>query len=444
MQVEQLAVEQQSAATSNENSSQLQSIKLPNAFRWLWTGQSVSLIGSRLSALSFQVIAVSTLHATSSQMGILTASETIPYLVFGLFVGVLVDRTSRRRLLIGCDLVRFVILAAACLLAFTGRLNLPLMWAIVCIVSTFNLIFDSALGAYIPQILARTQWLRANSRLSITQSASEVAGPGLAGYLLQAVAAPAVMLIDGLTYAISALCILIGRPTALSSTPQPSHPSPLTELNLWSSIKQGASFVYAHPILRIFAIWSAVWNFSWSALLAVFVLYATRSLSLSPRSIGLIFAVGGIGGVTGSAIAGPLAAKLSRGRVLVCAPAIGAAGGALVFAARGAHAFVILLLAMFLYSLGESAFGVNMQTCRQEVTPFELMGRMDTTMRLCFRGMASLGALTGGFIGSAFGLRTTILSAVCGLILTVLGLQSSGLSHLVDARNTSPRLETKS
>jgi MFS family permease len=430
MQLQQVESEQQSPTRPNENSSPA---TLTSAFHWLWGGQSISLIGSRLSALSFQVIAVRTLNATASQMGILTASETIPYLVFGLFVGVLVDRTSRRRLLIGCDLARFVILAATCLLAYTGRLHISILWAVVCAISTFNLIFDSALGAYIPQILARTQWLRANSRLSITQSGSEVVGPGLGGYLLQAIAAPAVMLIDGLTYGVSAICILIGKPRPSNIDPHTQAVFTAPVRNVWASIGQGARFVYTHQVLRIFAIWSAIWNFSWSALLAVFVLYATRSLSLSPRSIGLIFAIGGLGGIIGAAIAGPLATKLSRGRVLVFAPAIGAAGGALVFIARGAHALAVLLLAMFLFNLGESAFGVNMQTCRQEVTPANLMGRMDTTMRLCFRGIASLGALAGGFIGSSFGLRTTILTAVSGLFITVIGLYSSGLSELANA-----------
>ena len=391
--------------------------------------------------MSFQVIAVRALHATASQMGVLTAFETVPYLVLGLFIGVLVDHTSNRRLLIGSDLARLVVLVGASYLAVSGRINIQIMWAVVCVISTFNLVFDAALGAYVPKVLARSQWLRANSRLSATQSGSEVAGPGLAGYMLQAISAPAVMLIDGVTYGVSAMCILVGKPNQPGGVSggreldkNPIVP-PEVRMNVWLSMRQGASFVFRHRILRIFAIWTAVWNFSWSAVLAVFVLYATHILMMSPGSIGLAVAVGGIGGILGSSMAGRLAKRWSRGRVLVFAPLIGASGGALLFAARGARALIVVADAMLFYSLGEGAFGVNIQTCRQELTPANLMGRMDTTMRVCFRGMASLGALAGGLVGSKFGLRAAILAGVCGLFVTVVGLYCSGLADLVGDAN---------
>jgi predicted MFS family arabinose efflux permease len=295
----------------------LPSTGLSSTFLWLWGGQTVSLVGSQISALSFQVVAVTVLHASPMQMGVVTASQTIPYLLFGLFVGVLVDRVSRRRLLIGADLARLGILFTAATLAASHHLGVPLLCAIVCAISTINLIFDAALGAYIPELLDRRQWLRANSRLSVSMSGSEVAGPGVAGYILQVLSAAGAMVTDAVSYLISAVCILCAKPAKQAVVKKSSQWDRETSWGLSSnvlhSVREGVGFVFTHPILRIFALWSAVWNFSWSAVLAVLVLYATQTLKLPPRSIGMVLAIGGIGGVAGAACASRLAGLLSQG-----------------------------------------------------------------------------------------------------------------------------------
>jgi len=437
-----------SKVVANQPRGESRKSELPNAFHWLWGGQSVSLVGSQLSALSFQLIAVTVLHASAGQMGVLTAAQTLPYLLFGLFVGVLVDNSSRRLLLVGTDLARFAVLIAASILALTGHLHIEIMWAVVCLIASFNLIFDAALGAYIPQLLSRNQWLAANSRLSVTSSASEVIGPGAAGYVLQVLFAPAAMLLDAVSYPFSAGCIALGKPKSMEGSLETSarlegSRSRFGRRNIVGSVREGVTFVLKHPVLRVFALWSAVWNLSWSAVLSVFVLYATRTLTMTPGAIGLVFAVGGSGGVLGAAAAGKLAKQWSRGGVLVAAPFVAACGGLLVLAAGRPYAAVLTAVSLFVFNVGQSAFGVNMQTCRQEFTPPFLMGRMDTTMRLCFTGTASLGALAGGFIGSRFGLRVAIFFGISGLFVTVVGLKLSPLAHLVNAAQREVKTKTR-
>src|ERR1700733_4081547 len=184
---------------------------LPTTFHWLWSGQAVSLTGSQLSLLSFQLIAANLLHANAIEMGVLTAVQTAPYILCGLFVGVLVDRCSRFRILVGTDLALFGILVATSFLTASGHLNIRLMWAIVGVTSTLNLAFDAGLGAYLTEVVPRSIWLKANSRLSITTSGSAVAGPGIAGYILEITAASTAMSIDAITYLVSAMCLVVGR-----------------------------------------------------------------------------------------------------------------------------------------------------------------------------------------------------------------------------------------
>jgi hypothetical protein len=411
---------------------------LPTVLCWLWGGQFISLMGSQLSLVSFQLIAVTALHASAMAMGILTASQTAPYLLFGLVVGVLVDRRSRFAILMTADLLRAVIILAAAMAAGCGQLSIWLLCITVSLISILNLIFDAALSAHLTEILHRKMWLVANSRLSVTTSGSELGGPVLAGYVVQLLSAAIAMVIDSGSYFVSAGCLLLSNRSnrdrgGLRDLERRSIDSGIDRENILSSMKAGVQLVAKHPILRIFALWSAIWNFSWSAVLSVFVLHASRTLLLKPALIGFVMAAGGMGGMLGGATGNALASRWTRGKVLVYAPMIAAFGGSFLLLPKRSFSLEIAALAMFLFNAGQSAFGVNMQTCRQEVTPAQFMGRMDTTMRLCFTGMASLGALSGGFIASRCGVLVTLAVGICGLFLTVCGLKHSPLEKLVDS-----------
>ena len=410
-------------------------VKSKRAFTWIWRGQMVSITGTQLSGVAFQLIAVSSLHSTVFEMGVLTAAQSFPYLFLGLFIGVIVDRSSRRRLMIISDLLRAMILATSVVLAMDNRLTIHVMWFVVVLIATFNLIFDASLGALIPEILLPDEWSSANSRLSATASGGEVAGPAIAGYIVQTFAVPLTIFLDALSYLVSAVCI------AQCQTTLPQAPKPIKaeKQNVMRAVGEGLRFVVGHPILRIFGFWSAIWNFSWSAVLAVIVLFASRVLQISPYGVGLCVALGGIGGVVGASFANLLAKTFTRGRVLVYAPLLGASGAALLLLSSD-HSGVLLGLGLLVFNAGQSAFGVNMQTSRQMVTPPFLMGRMDTAMRLCFTGMSSLGALSGGLWGSRFGVHSTLIFGIAGLFLAAFGILLSPLNRLVTETHKVPAL----
>jgi MFS family permease len=428
-------------ASSREQPAQdrerLLSGPLPATFRWLWGGQAISLTGSQLSLLSFQLIAANLLHATAMDMGILTAVQTAPYIFCGLFVGVLVDRCSRFRILVGADLVLFGILLATSILTAAGRLNIDLLWAIVGATSTVNLAYDAGLGAYMTEVVPRRMWLKANSRLSITTSGSAVAGPGIAGYILEFASASVAMSIDAFTYLVSAICLIVGRrgssaPSEVNDLSEARSLTSSREGGVSGAMKEGIVVVFTDPILRIFAIATAIWNLACGAIMSVIVLYAARTQELTPGWVGFVMAAGGIGGVLGGATGNLWADRWSRGRVLVAAPFVSVCGAAMLLGASIPFAVPILAIGLFLINAGQSAFGVNMQTCRQEVTPRELLGRMDTTMRVSITAMASIGALTGGFIATHAGIWTTLALGASGLFFVAFGLAGSSLESRVN------------
>jgi MFS family permease len=420
-----------------QNRDKRSSSSLPFAFRLFWGGQAISLTGSQLSLLSFQLIATNVLHANEMEMGVLTAVQSAPYILCGLFVGVLVDRFSRFRILVTTDMILCGILITASILNATGQLNIQLMWVIVGATSTLNLAFDAALSAHLTELIDRKLWLKANSRLSITTSGSAVAGPGIAGYVLQIMSASLAMSMDAITYIVSAMCIILSRSRSANraSSPGTHVAQPLRTSkreSIFGAIKDGMSLVYTDPILKIFALATTTWNLACGGIMSVLVLYAVRTLGMTSGWVGFVMAAAGLGGLIGGATGNIWASRWSRDRVVIVAPLVAACGAAILLEANGHHAVSIVSVGMFLLNAGQSAFGVIMITCRQEVTPRELLGRMDTTMRVSITGMASVGALLGGFVASGIGIRATIASAVFLLFIVVLGLRFSSLENLVD------------
>ena len=410
------ALEKRTAQLNSAGRRKFVDSSIPRKFMLLWAGQGISIIGSQLSVVTIQVIAVKTLGASAMQMGVLTASQTIPYLMLSLFVGLLIDRVSKRRLLIVADIVRCLVILVTALLLLVGNLTIVELCVVICLIAVFNLVFDAASGALIPQLFSASQRLSVNSRLNITASGGDVVGPTLAGVALDVLRASGAMLVDSATYLVSCVCVWFSIPeTKPARSEETSLSRPIARV--LRALRAGLSFVAAQPLLRAFAIGSAIWNLSWSAVLAVLVIHLAKNLHTDATQIGLVFASAGIGGIVGACLGAWLGHQWRVRMTLVLAPLIGVIGGATLLIAQPSHPFATAAVALFLYGLGESCFGVNMQTCRQGVTPLRLMGRMDTTMRFCFKGMASLGAIAGGVVGSRWGVQAAIAFGVAGLAI---------------------------
>lgn len=394
-------------------------------FRRLWAGHTISLLGSQVTFLALPLVAILSLHATPIQMGILGAIGGIPTVLFGLLVGVWVDRRHRRPILIATDLGRAVVVLCIPVAVLAGMLHMALLLLATFLIGILTLVFEVAAQAFLPTLILHEQLLDANSKLEISRSAAEIAGPGMAGVLVQLLSAPLALLADALSFVVSALLLAGIR----VSEPPLSHDA---GSRVRAEIEEGARWVIHHPVLRPLTGATGILAFFNSLLEAVYLLYLTHTLALTPATLGIIFTLGGVGFLLGALAAERVARRVGVGRTLILALAlVGLAD--LVAPLIGGSLRVVapaLVGAECCFGLGLVVFNITTASLRQGSTPDRLQGRMNATVRLFVQGLTPLGALAGGVLGQSIGLRPTLLMAVGGELLAALWLLCSSVRSL--------------
>jgi predicted MFS family arabinose efflux permease len=382
--------------------SHLVALHRQRGFRRLWIGEGVSVFGNATTSVLIPLLAVVGLHASAWWMGLLTAATWLPWLVIGLPVGALVDGLPVRAVMIAADVVSAVALASVPVAWWCGVLTLGQLLAVALAGGCATVFFRSAYPSLVRQVVARDQLTEANARLFGTESAANVAGPGLGGFLAGVVGAAAGVLVDAASFVVSALCLwrLPMRPPATTPRERPRA--------LRSRIREGLRFVYTDRLLRYFTVSGGISNFGLTGFQAILVLYLVRSGGLTPATIGLVLAINGIGGVVGAAAAARLAARLGSGRATVVLRLVaGPTSLALVFAGPGARV-ALVAAALAVLAFGVVAGNVIKSAFRMRYVPGELQGRSVTAMQLVNFGMAPLAAVCAGWLGGAIGLRATV------------------------------------
>ena len=381
-------------------------------FLKLWVGQTISTFGSGVTASALPLIAVLVLGASATDMGRLVAVESAPVLLVGIFAGVLVDRFRRRPLLIGADLGRAALLACIPLLAALGGLRIEHLFAIAAATGVLTVVFEVAYRSFVPDLVGEARLLEANSRLATVDAVAEITTPGLTGALVQMIAAPLAILLDAVSFVGSAACVFSIR-----------HPEPLRkELDagktVWSEIIEGLRAVRRSPVLSTLAGWEVLRNFFGMFIGALYVLYGLRELGLSPLFIGITVGVGGVSNLLGTLVVRRTTHRFGIGRTMISAAVVGCIGPLLIALApsRPVEGFAMLVAGQAL-DLIHPLFDVNSMTLRQIAAPRHLVGRVNATLHVIGRGVIPFGALVGGFLGDAIGLRPTLLVAAGGIIL---------------------------
>ncbi len=397
----------------------------PN-FLKLWIGETVSLIGSQITFLAMPITAAMTLNATPLQMGILGTVQYIPWLLVGLLAGAWVDRLRRRPVMVAADLGRTVLLGLIPLAAVAGILRMEHLYVVGFFVGILNVFFDVAHAAYLPTLVPRDRLVEGNSKLQVSASIAEISGPGLAGGLVQLVTAPLAIALDALSFLVSALSLTwIGAP---EPKPAPTDDS----RNILAEIREGLRLVFSNPILRAFALASVTTNFFVDVHLAVFVLYMTRELGISPMILGSIYTVGSIGGLLGSLVAERLVRWQGLGRVIIGAQIL-VTLAVLAIPLSGRQFWVavpLIVIAEALWGFAVVVYVVNTVSLRQAITPDKFQGRVTASLRFVTWGVAPLGFLLGGILGETIGLQATLLVAVTGPLLSVACLVLSPVPRL--------------
>ncbi|HEY7909061.1 MAG TPA: MFS transporter [Thermomicrobiales bacterium] len=379
-------------------------------FLRLWAGQTISQFGSQITLLALPLTAALTLHATPVEMGILSATETAPFLLVGLFAGVWVDRLRRRPILLIADCARGVLLLAIPLAALLDGLTIGLLYAVAFLVGILTVFFDVAYQSFLPALVGRAHLVEGNSKLEVSRSAAQIAGPGIAGGLVQLITAPIAIVVDATSFLISALFLVFVR------VPEPPPAPRIAGRSIWHEIGEGLRVVVGNPMLRGIAGCTATGNLFSNIVQAVYILYVTRQLGLSAGVIGAIFALGSVGFLVGALLAGRVACRFGLGPTIIGSSLLGCFGTVLIPIADGPVTLAVPLLvaAQFVMAFSNPIYNINQVSLRQAITPDHLLGRMNATMRFIVWGTLPIGALIGGALGGTIGLRPTLVVGAIG------------------------------
>ncbi|MGW1345980.1 MFS transporter [Kribbella sp. NPDC002412] len=377
-------------------------------FRWLLVGQTTSQFGAQVSGVAIPLLAVLTLGATPFELGLVTASSTVAFALIGLPAGAWVDRWRRRRILVASDLVRAVVLASIPVAALAGVLTITQLVVVSLLTGFARVFFDVGYQSYLPTVVGKDRLLTGNSAMETVRATGQIAGPGLGGWLVTAIGAANVVLIQAFTFLASALSLL-----AIKARAEVRRPA--TDATLWTDIREGLRYVVGHRVIRAIAITSALNNFAFAIASAVSFIFMVRTLGLSPALVGIVLAVGSVTAMLGAALTPRLARLFGSERVIWLSLAITGPLGVLGVLAQPGWLTLLLVLSTAAGELGQIVYAITTVTLRQRVVPERLLGRVNATMRFLLMGLFPLGALLGGALGTLVGPRLTLLVAT-GLI----------------------------
>ncbi|MEX2144071.1 MAG: MFS transporter [Anaerolineales bacterium] len=368
----------------------------------LWAAETISLFGTQITELALPLTAVTVLHASAIQMGLLRMFGQAPFPLFSLFAGVWLDRIRRRPVLIVADFLRAVLLLSIPIAALMNELNLIQLYIVTFGVGSLTVAFEVAHFSYVPTLMPRNQLVESNSKLQVSYSVAELGGPGIAGLLTQLITAPFAVLANSFSYLFSGLMLGTMR-TAEIKQPAKKNPS-----SVWRDIGEGMRALMGHPILQAIIISSVLSVTFSSALLSVYVLYLTRELHYSPATIGLIFAAGGSAAVIGAVFAKRAAAALGLGPAIISGWFVQGLARLLIPLAAGPSAMLTLITAQAFTGGAGTIANIHQWTFRQQVIPDRLLARVTASQRFLVFGSAAVGSLLGGVLGSWLGLHTTL------------------------------------
>lgn len=395
-------------------------------FLKFWTGETFSLFGAQITGFAIPLVAAVTLQASPAQMGFLNASQFLPYLLITLFAGVWIDQRRRKSILIITNLARALLLSLIPISFLFNFLQMEYLYLIIFLTGFFTVFFDLAYQSYLPSLVNRSNVVEGNSRLQMSASTAQVSGPGISGFLVSIFTAPIVIIIGTFTYFISAISMILIK----KKEPKPIIQNEKT--SVFKAIKEGMRIIFTNPHLRAICGEAAFYNFFSQVTWAVMILYITRELQIGSGVLGIVLATSSIGALAGSLIANYAGSKFNTGRTILGSMIIACSAPLLVPLANGPSylSIPILIISFFISGIGVVISNVHVISLRQTVTPENLLGRMNASYRFIITGVAPIGALLGGYLGTVIGLRFTLFVGAIGTMSALLWVIFSPLPRL--------------
>ncbi len=394
---------------------------LPPAFRGLAWSNLAAQSAEQISLAAVPIVAVLSLGAGPGDIGLLAMVQSLPFLLLSIPAGLLVDRWSRRRLMMAAEALRALSLLALLLASLSGQLSIAVLAVLGFIGATGTVGFSVAAPAWVPALVARHQLAAANGRLELARSVAYAAGPALAGALVAwAGATPAFVLASTL----SAMAVLI-----VWRLPEPPQAQP-TERHVLAELRDGARLVWQHPLLRAIGLTSVAWNLAWFVLQAVYVPYAVRQLGMDAQAVGVSLACYGGGMIAGAMLAPRVMAALPYGRAVILGPLMSVLGIGVMVATLWWPSTALAMLSYVCFGVGPMVWTISQTTLRQTVTPNAMLGRVSAIFLTVNMGARPLGAALGGVVGEVWGAPTCLWLALGGFAVQALLISQSPVRGL--------------
>ncbi|MGW5260906.1 MFS transporter [Microbispora sp. NPDC004025] len=370
------------------------------------------MLGSSVAGVALPLVAVVSLHASPLAVGLLTAAAWLPWLLVGLPAGAWVDRRPKRPVMLLCDGVSMVVFANVPIAAWLGVLTMTHLLVVATMGGMARVFFTLAYRAYLPVLVESGRLLDANAKLQGSESAARIAGPGLAGLLAQWFGAVSGVLADAVSFAIAVLCL---RSVGTRETRRERA----AKRRLRAEIGDGLRFVVHDPYLRALTVFSAVSNIALMGYASIQVVFLTRDLHAGAGQVGLVLALASSGGLFGAALAGRVATRFGTARGFLLCEAVAAPMALLGPIGSGGVGLALFAAAGFGTGLGIVASNILTSTFRQRYCPAELFGRITASTSALNYGAVPLGALLGGMLGDAIGVRETLMLMTVGQLFSV-------------------------
>lgn len=398
-----------------------ESSRLTGDFWMLWRGETFSTVGSQITTFAVPLIAVLTLHASATEMGIINASGSLAILLLSLPLGAWADRSDHLRMMMGSGLARAAVVAVLPLALWAAHLSIALICLVTFTNAVLGIVYSSSFDALVPELVSDEKLERANALIETNDAAGEVVGPGAAGLLTQLLSPAAALVVDAASYVVAAG--FVGSVSRRRPRPPSGHATNGSG-GLMTAAATGLAALRAHRGIWALTLAAAIFNLFTAAFFAVFLVYEVRSLELRPIQVGVVATFAGAGGVIGSLVAPAVPRIFGAYRsllVVFAAPSLTALG--CVLAGRVPDTWVTTITLGVLQLIWVVSIVVNLVICRsytQRNAPRDLRGRFSSSIRLVSWGVEPLGALAAAAC-TAVGVpvRTVLIGAAVAMTFSV-------------------------
>jgi MFS family permease len=377
-------------------------------FLKLWSAETISQFGTQVSLLAVPLVAIVLLDATPFEVALLGTIEFLPFILFSLPAGAWVDRLRRRPILIAGDLGRAISLASIPIAHWLGMLTVGQLYVVGFVNGVLTVFFDVAYQSYLPSLVNRDQIVEGNSKLEISRTLAQTAGPALGGGLIGLVTAPIAIIGDALSFAGSALFVVgIRKREPAPDRHVDEHGQ--ARQGIVAEVRDGLHYVLGNRYLRPIAACTGFSNLCSNIAFATLLVYLVRDLGLEAATIGIVLGIGNVGAIVAAFTGTRVSRRFGVGPTIVGSSLlIGLAAVITPLAPPGPLLIPLLILAGLLVGFGIVIYNITQVSFRQAITPERMQGRMNATMRFIVWGTMPIGSLLGGFLATTIGVHETM------------------------------------